>query len=456
MKRWIQEDIGDDIPFAGIDVQEWMVDMDTLKKVIRRAGNSAPGPDGIPYKAWQALGDLGLQVLFGVLGEIGNEDLNELLKEGDVDAGEGEHSFNLGLMIFLPKKISGTDPLMGDYYTPNDVRPLMVVNTDNRLLANALRHKWEPMLDRWISANQQGFLPNRSMASNIVEVDHQAHLRAAGNKKAGILLLDFKAAFPSINHSFMHIILEALGLPAWVLNSIKNLYCDHRCSVNFGSTSIKGFDILSGIRQGCPISPLIFATVLDIALRRLQRIVPNATVKAFADDIAIVVDDVEEALGLLEEFFRDLEQIAGLDLNKKKCILIPLWQGDLREIQNDIARKFQFWAPIQVEYKGMYLGTLIGPESNEHFWDKAVKKFMEAATAWGKLGLGLQYTTVAYTTYILPRLSFLAQFKVPSKEVYEAELKALRRMIPGPYNWCLKDDCYLLGKCYGQARSFPT
>jgi hypothetical protein len=74
------------------------------------------------------------------------------------------HSFNLGNMIFLPKKIAGVDPLLGEYYTPSDVRQLMIVNTDNRLVANAMRKQWEPKFDSWISNAQQGFLPGRSMA----------------------------------------------------------------------------------------------------------------------------------------------------------------------------------------------------------------------------------------------------------------------------------------------------
>ena len=40
--------------------------------------------------------------------------------------------FNFSTLVCLPKKVAGVDPLLGDYYTPADVRPLMIVNTDNR------------------------------------------------------------------------------------------------------------------------------------------------------------------------------------------------------------------------------------------------------------------------------------------------------------------------------------
>ena len=42
----------------------------------------------------------------------------------------------------------------------------------------------------------------------------------------------------------------------------------------------------------------------------------------------------------------------------------------------------------------------------------------------GKLGMGLQFATAAYQVYILPVLSFLAQFKKPDDSVLAAEAQA--------------------------------
>ena len=83
--------------------------------------------------------------------------------------------FNLGNMVFLPKKIAGSDPLFGDYYTAADVRPLVLVNTDNRLIASAMRIHLEPIFNTCISHHQRGFLKGRSMLANIVDIEHHAH-----------------------------------------------------------------------------------------------------------------------------------------------------------------------------------------------------------------------------------------------------------------------------------------
>ncbi len=455
LAKWIREEFAEGAPWDNREGDKWHPTREDVARVIKHSGISAPGPDGIPYSAWRRLGDLAIDILFAVTQAIGKEEVDDLLKGLDPIGDGSSHTFNLGNMIFLPKKVAGTDPLLGDYYTVNDVRPLMVVNTDNRLVANTLRKRWEPIFDAWISRMQQGFLPFRSMASNIIELEARAQQVCLGKSRGAILLLDFRAAFPSISHGFLHQMLAALGVPNSVCTSVKNLYCSHSCTVNFGSVSLDGFDIQAGIRQGCPLSPLLFALTIDIVLRRLHRRLPSALVRAFADDIGIVVEDIAEALPILQEIFQDLEKIAGLTLNRPKCILIPLWPTSSAQVQRELAQHFSDWATITVAFSGTYLGVLVGPDSHDSFWGKAIKKYLDRAKSWGKLGLGLQFSTVAYCTYVLPTLSFLAQFKRPNQAVLEAEKKAINLMVPGPYCWCLLSDFHVLGSHFGQAASFP-
>eukprot|EP00969_Alexandrium_andersonii_P035656 1561914-Alexandrium_andersonii.AAC.1 len=61
-------------------------------------------------------------------------------------------------MIFLPKKASGNIPTLGDYYLPENTRPLSIMGTDNRLLASAVKFCLHDFLVHWVSTAQQGFL----------------------------------------------------------------------------------------------------------------------------------------------------------------------------------------------------------------------------------------------------------------------------------------------------------
>ena len=82
---------------------------------------------------------------------------------------------------------------------------------------------------------------------------------------------------------------RSLGWPKWLRHMVWNLYTNYSCLIVLGPERHAGFDITRGIRQGCPLSPLLFAAMSELLLRRLKRLCPAATSRAWADDLAMVV-----------------------------------------------------------------------------------------------------------------------------------------------------------------------
>ena len=72
------------------------------------------------------------------------------------------------------------------------------------------------------------------MNLNIPQVDYFSKMFAMEESEAVLVLFDFKAAFPSIEHTFMWEALAAAGLsPAWI-RAIKQFYLQNRQSVVVG------------------------------------------------------------------------------------------------------------------------------------------------------------------------------------------------------------------------------
>jgi len=63
-------------------------------------------------------------------------------------------------------------------------------------------------------------------------------------------------------------ILEVYGISAKYINIFKALYRDSSCSVRTREGNIDMFSILTGVRQGCILSPFLFLIVIDFVTRK--------------------------------------------------------------------------------------------------------------------------------------------------------------------------------------------
>ena len=96
-------------------------------------------------------------------------------------------------------------------FTADCARPLSVANTFNRLIANAVRARVEGFIGNQVARLQRGFLPGRSMLANLVDIDCQMRKEAFGSEEAGAVFFDFAAAFPSLEHDYLHRVSQYLG-----------------------------------------------------------------------------------------------------------------------------------------------------------------------------------------------------------------------------------------------------
>ena len=102
-------------------------------------------------------------------------------------------------------------------HTADNVCPLNVANTDNRLIATATPIRVESFIGNGVARIQRGFLPVRFMLANLVDVDSRMRQEAFGSEQAGAVFFDFAEAFPSLEHAYLHRVSRYLVWPQWLL-----------------------------------------------------------------------------------------------------------------------------------------------------------------------------------------------------------------------------------------------
>ena len=278
---------------------------------LQRMKNTAPGPDGARYSGLRRV-DPGCHTLALIY--------SRCLSSAKVPAAWKESTT---VLIFKA----------GDRENLGNWRPLTLGNTIAKLYSGVIADR----ISRWaeegkrISPQQKGFTRHDGC------LEHNFLLQSAINqaRRTGqelcVAWLDLANAFPSVPHSHIFGTLNLLGLPTETINVIQDLYT---ATTTRGMTSNGLTDpipILSGVKQGCPLSPVVFDLAMEPIIRSITALKPlsfklglvDLSVLAFADDLALLAKN-EDALQRQLDAAAEAADWCGLTFKPPKCATLHL------------------------------------------------------------------------------------------------------------------------------------
>lgn len=106
-----------------------------------------------------------------------------------------------------------------------------------------------------------GFVPLRQAGDNTRKVIDLIDVANRDNSESLILSLDAEKAFDRLSWPFMIATLRHMGFEGPFLRAVQNLYTSPSLQVKTPFAMSITFPIANGTRQGCPLSPLLFALV---------------------------------------------------------------------------------------------------------------------------------------------------------------------------------------------------
>ena len=300
-------------------------------------------------------------------------------------------------------------------------------------------------LTKRIHSCQRGFIPERQLVDNIVDVD--TGMRTAGTagrlfsplkpEKTPIgLFLDFAAAFLSVCQAWITLVVKRLGLPSGLVNLILGIYSDNRAFHKGSDEPL--YIIISGILQGCPMSGTIFAWCLNPCLNNMVRAVQgNGLVRACADDIALVLRSLRFII-VIAAVYRVIGELTLMQVKPKKCVIIPVAVALSPEVKDCIqlwlARKVPEWKKFRIEGSGKYLGAWLGPASADKRWGSVEAKFADRLRLLWERGAPPSVNSRLYASRALPVLAYLCQFYPLSEALLSREHLCLHKLLKSPMN----------------------
>jgi hypothetical protein len=251
---------------------------------------------------------------------------------------------------------------------------------------------------------------------------------------AGLAFIDFRAAFPSILHGWIRMVLLATGLPHTFVAAFLFLYTAVSAAIRFGNCPPVWLPMLSGIRQGCPASGAIFAICIDPLLRRIGSWLPSpwSWLTAYADDIAIALRGARLLLPMLFSIIDEAESCTGLCINVAKSTVVPLWTTDIEAATAEVQALAPRLAELEVASFFKHLGVLVGPGAVPTRWTPAFAKFLDRALCIKSAGGGLSESIRMYGALAVSTLQYIGQFCSPPPAIRKIEARAIARITSSP------------------------
>jgi hypothetical protein len=226
--------------------------------------------------------------------------------------------------------------------------PISLCNLCYKIISKIISKRIRSILSHALSEEQFGFLKGRQIIDAIGTVQECLHSIKDKKLQALILKIDLKKSYDCISWDFLRLVLLqcGFGLPTtkWIMGCITST--TYVILINGEPSSF--FNTGRGMRQGCPLSPLLFILIMEglsLALKRSQEegllmgIKVSRLIKIlhllFVDDILIMT---KASIAEWQEIKRVLERFcsaSGLKINDKKTSFL---QYGVRQHELDILK----------------------------------------------------------------------------------------------------------------------
>lgn len=102
-------------------------------------------------------------------------------------------------------------------------------------------------------------MPGRSVTDNLVLVRDMIEYARSNNRSLILDSIHLEKAFDRVVHRFLFLVLEAMGFPNQLLQILRGLYKDCSSRVLVNGVVSERFEVNAGVRQGCPVPPIVRA-----------------------------------------------------------------------------------------------------------------------------------------------------------------------------------------------------
>ena len=221
-------------------------------------------------------------------------------------------------------------------------------------------------------------VPGRFIGENVAFLRDVVDFATLSNSPVALLSLDQEKAFDRVEWSFMRDTLLRMGFGSSFVRWVDLFYRDVQSAVDVNGHLSAFFLLSRGVRQGCPLSPLLYVLVAEVLACNIRplpgSVSPLPVISQYADDTSLVITS-DDSIKATFDTYSLFEKGSGAKLNqsKSKGLWLGSWAG-----RTDPPVPLD-WSPKKLKILGVYLGIGDLEEAN---WRPLIDAVANVLSSW--------------------------------------------------------------------------
>ena len=326
-------------------------------------------------------------------------------------------SHSIGTLSYTQTKGVTTLLYKGKGSDRNDIgnyRPITVGNTDYKIIAKVFAERIKVVLPNIISNTQFGFMKGRNSASLLRQIDDIINLAREHNHIGYLFAIDFQKCFDSVSHPYIIYALKQFGFKNNYISWVKTLIANSKSCVNNGGWLTEFYSIEQGLKQGCPLSPLLYLAVAELLALKIKQSTqikglnisnshPCYKILQYADDTTFFLKDQFDFREILSKI-KDFSVCSGLHLNYTKSKLMPISYVTPRLTETHNIEQVKFVKILGVIFKTGEITSNIAENT-----DNILRRIDQLIKAWSKRDLSVIGKILIVKTFLISQCVYLMQ-----------------------------------------------
>ena len=222
-----------------------------------------------------------------------------------------------------------------------DFRPISLVGSVYKILAKVLANRLKEVSDQLISESQNSFVGGRQFLDSILIANDCVDSRVKSKILGVICKLDIEKAYDHVNREALLNLLRRMGFGVrwcrWICTCISTV----QFSVLFNGSPANFFGSSRGLRQGDPLSALLFLVMMEVLSKMMKRAKGAGLLRGFradgrrgggvcvshhlfADDTILFCDADEKQIFHVRMLLLCFQAMTGLKVNALKSEMVPI------------------------------------------------------------------------------------------------------------------------------------